>query len=222
MTQPHLVVFDCDGVLVDSEALAARLWSARLQREGYEIEPAVLTRRLLGGTGVDFHEVVAQETGRALPAARIPEWRQEVRRDLIAGMTAVAGAAAMLERLELPRCVSSNSAPDRVRDSLRAARLLHHFAPEALFSAAHVARPKPHPDLYLHAVQRMGVEPAQAVAVEDSVTGVTAARAAGLAVVGFTGAGHHEPGDEARLIAAGAGIVLRRLAELPEQLAAAT
>ena len=201
----RLVVFDCDGVLVDSEMLACGVEAQALTALGYPVTGEEVARRYAGFSDADMRRSIEREIGRALPvdhaercAAALQEaFRSELRP--VAGMAAVVDAVAAAGR---KRCVASSSAPERLRLALSVTGLWEKFAPH-VFSAKMVARGKPAPDLFLFAAERMEVEPAVCLVVEDSVPGVQAARAAGMTAVGFSGGGHCGPDHAARLREAG-------------------
>ena len=196
-----LVVFDCDGVLVDSESLACGVEARALTALGYPITGAEVARRYAGLSDADMRRAVEGEIGRPLPpdhgercAAALEEaFRRELRP--VAGMAAVVDAVAAAG---LARCVASSSAPERLKFALTVTRLWEKFVPN-VFSARMVARGKPAPDLFLFAAGRMEVEPAACLVIEDSVPGIQAARAAGMTAVGFAGGGHCGPDHTARL-----------------------
>jgi HAD superfamily hydrolase (TIGR01509 family) len=217
---PALVIFDLDGVLVDSEHLAARAVAEEAADWGSTVGAAEVLARFVGLTDKRIGEVLSAEASGQLPA----DFAERVHLRALAlidrELEPVPGARQVLERLALPRCVASNSRPDRVARSLAATGLSALFADDALFSAAQVARPKPAPDLHRHAAARMGIQVGDAVVIEDSETGVTAAVAAGMTVLGFLGAGHitDRDGHGARLTAAGASLVFDELRALPDLL----
>lgn len=213
-----LVIFDCDGVLLDSEALSARAWSLALADCGLDYDEAELARRFTGYTDATMTEVIARERGRPLPEDMARRVLDRCLRLFAEELRPITGIVELLRRLETPRCVASNSGVERLRASLRLAGLAPLFAPEAVFSAEQVARPKPAPDLHLHAARSLGFAPGDCLVVEDSATGVTAARAAGIPVVGFLGASHLPPDQAERLLAAGAERVVADAAALGELL----
>ena len=210
-----LLIFDCDGVLIDSETLACRVVAEELAEHGIVLAPEELDARFPGFTDQRIAEILTVETGRSLPddfplrvAKRtIARFEQE--------LEAVPGVEALLSGLNGPRCVASNSLVERLRFSLHCTDLLRFFAGEAVFSSEMVARGKPAPDLHLHAAAVMGFAPGDCLVIEDSVTGVTAARAAGMEVIGFTGASHVGAGHGDALIAAGS----REIADSMDDLA---
>ncbi|HEX8168778.1 MAG TPA: HAD-IA family hydrolase [Beijerinckiaceae bacterium] len=202
----RLVVFDCDGVLVDSEALACGVEAQALTALGHPITGEEVARRYAGMSDADMRRSVEREIGRALPpdhgsrcAAALEEvFRRELRP--VEGMAAVVDAVTAVG---VRRCVASSSGPERLRLALTVTGLWEKFAPN-VFSARMVARGKPAPDLFLFAAEQMGTAPAACLVVEDSVPGVLAARAAGMTAVGFAGGGHCGPDHAARLWEAGA------------------
>lgn len=215
---PDLVIFDCDGVLVDSEIIACRILAERVALYVPQIDQAKFAVQSVGKTDESVLAETTARTGVQFPADMSDQVRRAIDAALESELQPVAGAAAMLEALPLPRAVASNSQRARVVASLTKTGLRAHFN-EDLFGADMVAHPKPAPDLYLLALERTGTAAEKAVVVEDSVAGLTAARAAGLRVVGFTGASGVPPGQAERLMQGGASVVIDKLADLPGLLA---
>ncbi len=221
MSEPvELVIFDCDGVLVDSETIGCRIEALLLTEAGFAITADEILGRFTGITARETFRTLEAERGGPLPEGFEERVREEIHAAFTRELLAVAGVALALERIALPVCVASSSDPARIAHSLEVTGLLGRFAPH-LFSAAAVARGKPAPDLFLHAAARMATPPARCLVVEDSVAGVQAAVAAGMRVLGFTGAGHCPPDHAARLAAAGAARTFASMTELPDLLAAA-
>jgi HAD superfamily hydrolase (TIGR01509 family) len=214
-----LLIFDCDGVLVDSEVLACRAVSEALVEFGLSLPVEEVAERFLGRSSKDMYAALEADWGCVLSdtvKTRIHAYsRQLFDREL----QPVAGVATVLEALAGPRCVASSSGPEAIAYKLGRTDLLHCFEPAALFSSRMVSRGKPAPDLFLHAAERMGAEPELCLVIEDSVPGVTAAKAAGMAVFGFIGASHCRPGHEDRLSAAGADLVFAEMRALPRLIA---
>ena len=215
-----LVIFDLDGVLVDSEGLASEVVAEELSARGCPISAQEVAERFAGFTDSALARVLGEERGIDIGndfPARVAE--RAIARIKAGELPAMPGARAVVERLApWRRCVASNSAPARIKAALTATGLLQWFPAGWRFSAREVKRPKPAPDLHLLAAKRMRVEPARAVVVEDSPTGVEAAVAAGMTVIGFTGASHVPPGPAERLRALGAVQVIEELERLPEAL----
>jgi HAD superfamily hydrolase (TIGR01509 family) len=216
---PELLVFDCDGVLVDSETIACRVDVELFAAIGIRTSFEEIRDRFVGSSSGAMCETLSREHGVALPDGFRRRLLDAVLARFETDLAAIPGIPDALAKLPQPRCVASSSEPHRIRRSLELTGLLAHFDPH-LFSAQMVERGKPAPDLFLHAAARMGVAPERALAIEDSVTGVTAARAAGMTVLGFAGGGHCGPRHDERLRAAGAAAVFRDMAELPRLVAA--
>lgn len=213
-----LVIFDCDGVLVDSEALACVVHADVLTQHGYAITAEQVHARFLGRSAREARLEVESELGFTLPEAYTAQLKATIDRVFGEQLVPVPYIADTLTRLSQRICVASSGTPTRIRSSLGTVGLLDHFAPH-LFSAMQVERGKPAPDLFLFAAAQMNTPPARCVVVEDSMPGVTAARAAGMTVIGFTGGSHCRPGDAARLQGAGAFTVIDDMRALPDLIA---
>ena len=200
---PDLIVFDCDGVLVDSEVLSIGGVVSVLNEAGVPATYAMVAR-YFGMKQADIMLKVAEETGHDVPlevSARI--W-PAIRDRFEAELKPMPGLADFLRRHPtVRRCVASSSGPERIRSSLRLTGLSEFFG-EDIFSSSQVARGKPEPDLFLFAAASMGVDPARCVVIEDSRFGVLGAVAAGMTPIGFTGGSHIEPEHERALAEAGA------------------
>ena len=197
-----LVIFDCDGVLVDSEPIANRVLGERLAAVGLQLSTDEVMRAFIGRTRQGCLQQAEALLGGPLPESFAAGWDAALFRAFGAELRPVAGVSELLDGLSLPYCVASNSSRERMHVALAAAGLLARFAGR-MFSAAEVARPKPSPDVFLHAAQCLGVPPGRCAVVEDTPTGVRAAVAAGMKVFGYAGAGHSDAGA---LRAAGASI----------------
>jgi HAD superfamily hydrolase (TIGR01509 family) len=212
-----LLAFDCDGVLVDSEIIAAELDAEMLTEAGYEIAAAEVTRRFAGLTSTAIHDLVETELGKPLPEDFLPRQKAELDQRLARDLHAVAGANEVLDRIDGPRCVCSNSTSERLRLTLEKTRLYDRFKPY-IFSAVEVGdrQPKPSPNVYLHAAATFEIDPREMLVIEDSIFGVTAARMAGARVIGFVGGRHSWLGHADMLTDAGAETVIRNFADLPK------
>ena len=217
---PGLVIFDCDGVLIDSEAIACRADSACLVELGIALAADEILDRYLGISAAAMCADIEQRLGRALPADFAETLRLRVAAAFETGLAPMPGVAAVLSAIPYRRCVASSSAPERLRHSLSLTGLLHWFEPH-VFSATQVARGKPAPDLFRFAATAMQVAPKACVVIEDSVPGVQAAVAAGMRAIGFTGGGHCRPGHAERLRAAGAAAIAGEMDRLPGLLSPA-
>lgn len=218
----ELVIFDLDGVLVDSEPVSSRVTAAALAEAGIKISEAEVCERFLGISTAAMLRTIEAEHSRRLPGAFQVALRARILKAFEHELHPVPGVPALLEALSLDRCVASSSHPDRIRRSLELTGLLDRLAPH-LFSATLVEHGKPAPDLFLLAAGRMGADPARCLVVEDSEVGVRAGKAAGMTTFGFTGASHVRPETHApRLRAAGADAILTDMAALVGQIARAS
>jgi HAD superfamily hydrolase (TIGR01509 family) len=213
---PGLVIFDCDGVLVDSEPIANRVFARMLAEQGLEFTQAQMFDLFVGRTFADCLASVAERLGHPLPADFEDEHDRCLSEALAAELMPVPGVRQVLDGLTAPFCVASNGAPDKLRFSLHKVGLLPRFEGR-LFSAAEVARGKPAPDLFLHAARRLGVAPAACIVVEDSPAGVAAGVAAGMTVLGFAACM-----PAARLREAGAHKLFTQMGQLPALLGVPT
>ena len=217
---PELVIFDCDGVLVDSEVIALGVMRRRLSEAGVRLTDQETRERFLGRRLNSSLHRVETELGRRLPENFRDEFSREILFAFGRELKGVEGVRQAVEGLRARVCVASSSGHERLRLSLRVAGYETMFAPN-IFSAADVAEGKPSPDLFLHAARAMGVKPKDCLVIEDSVAGVVAGRAAGMAVFGFVGASHFSPLDDgAHLTAAGAELLFGDMARLPDLVAA--
>lgn len=198
-----LVIFDCDGVLVDSETLAVRAFSDVLQEAGVPVTPDMVERHL-GRKQADILIAMSEETGRDVPFEVIERLWPATRRAFERSLQPMTGIEAFLAAMPpVKRCVASSSHPERIAVSLALTNLAAAFG-AAVFSSNQVARGKPAPDLFLFAAASMGCEPARCLVIEDSVFGVEGARAGGMRAIGFVGGSHVGAGHADRLAAAGA------------------
>jgi HAD superfamily hydrolase (TIGR01509 family) len=182
----RLVIFDCDGVLVDSEPIAVRIDVEMLAEVGLTMSEEEVIERFVGRSPEVILAAAQAHLGRPVPDGWFDRGEARIRRAYATALEPVPGIAEALESIEDPVCVASSSAPENVRYKLELTGLYERFAGH-IFSAAEVANGKPAPDLFLHAASRMGIAPADCVVIEDSRYGVEAARAAGMDVFGYAG-----------------------------------
>ena len=187
MTEPlQLVIFDCDGVLVDSERLAVRVEAAVLAELGWPLSQAEVIERFMGRSQAFMAQEILDRLGDRLPG----DWQDRLDRGYRAAfdaeLTPVDGVVEALDRIATPTCVASGGSHEMLRHTLGLTGLYDRFEGR-IFSASEVAEGKPAPDLFLHAAARLGAEPAACAVVEDSRYGVEAARAAGMRAFGYTG-----------------------------------
>jgi HAD superfamily hydrolase (TIGR01509 family) len=212
-----LVIFDCDGVLVDSEVISCRAHAETLTRCGYAITEEQVLERFLGVSDREARLIVEAEIGRALPDDFEAQVKYSTLRLYAGDLRAISNVGAAITAIGVPKCVASSGTPEKIRHGLVCAGLYDTFAP-SIFSATQVERGKPAPDLFLFAAERMGASAARSVVIEDSVPGVTAALAAGMKVLGFHGGSHCRPGYAEMLRAAGATRTFDDMRQLPDLL----
>ncbi|MGX5805686.1 HAD family hydrolase [Bradyrhizobium sp. Arg314] len=221
MPQPDLVIFDCDGVLVDSEIVAARVEAELLTSAGFEISAEELAETYAGLTFKDIMLRVEEKSQIPFQASLIDRAEELVDRKLRADVRIIDGAREAVAAVTAPRAVCSNSRTERVEFMLEKVRLLPFFAGR-IFSGLDIPskKTKPAPDVFLYAADKLAANPKNTFVIEDSVHGIAGARAAGMRVIGFTGAGHSYLGHADALTEVGAETVIRRWAELNSTIAA--
>lgn len=212
MVNEKLVIFDCDGVLVDSEPIVNRVFVDLLSEIGWNLTYEQAAQIFVGKSSASCVAIVEQKLGRPVPADFLDRCREREVDALNRELKPVLGIESVLENLPYPKCVASNSSLRHVHLVLRITELIHHFN-DQLFSAAQVARPKPFPDVYLYAAQQMGTSPDRCVVIEDSVPGVQAGSAAGMKVFGYA-----QQSDRDALAAAGAHLIFDQMSDLLELL----
>jgi HAD superfamily hydrolase (TIGR01509 family) len=210
-----LVIFDCGGVLVDSEAIADGVVVSMLAELGLETTPAEARKRYGGQLLRDVVRLAERQLGEALPAGWAAEFERRRGEAMVRDLLPAPGAAIVLNALSsagVDVCVASQGKPARTRLALATTQLLGFFDDDAIFSAEAVRRGKPHPDLFLHAADARSIEPSRCAVVEDAPPGITAALAAGMTAYGYSADGE----DRWRLSKAGAKATLLSLEELPD------
>lgn len=213
-----LVVFDCDGVLVDSEVLVVEIEAALLSEAGFALTAEDIVERFVGLSYTTMMAMIGTEFGRPVPDELNERVQEAALARLASDLQPIPGMDRLLNALEKPRCVASSSALDRITMSLKVTGLDKYFDPASIFSAQMVGRPKPAPDLLALAARTLNADPARCVVVEDSPPGVVAAVAAGMTALGLVAGGHAWPGLAGRLSAAGALTVFASAAELADYL----
>jgi HAD superfamily hydrolase (TIGR01509 family) len=218
-----LIIFDCDGVLVDSEIIAAQVESRLLTEAGYPISVEEMGERFAGLTWKDILLAVEKEADIPFSASLLDKSEKLLDAKLAREVKIIDGVKFALARLTTQRCICSNSSSHRLDMMLTKVGLKPYFAPH-IFSAKDLGpdRAKPKPDIFLHAAEQFNVSPSKVLVIEDSVHGIYGARAAGMRVVGFTGASHTYASHSDRLTDAGAETVISRMVDLPAVVAALT
>jgi HAD superfamily hydrolase (TIGR01509 family) len=212
MARFDLVIFDCDGVVVDSERVVHAVFGAFIRSLGVHMSEAETYEHFMGRRLSECMTIVEQLSGRAAPQGALERYCAERDRVLREQVQPVAGIREVLEALTIPYCIASSGDHDKMRLTLGATMLMPFFEGR-LFSATEVPRGKPSPDVFLYAAERMGAAPARTVVIEDSVNGVLAGCSAGMTVFGFAGLT-----ASAKLRAAGAAYVFEDMSELPRLL----
>lgn len=210
-----LIIFDCDGVLVDSEVISCRAHADVLTRHGYPITSEQVSERFLGRSTKQANIEIETELGRKLPDAYHGDLQDELFRAFEADLEAIRGIHDALDVVTQRVCVASSGSHPRMRVSLGSTGLYERLAPN-IFSSSQVTNGKPAPDLFLFAAKQMGVPPERCVVVEDSLAGIAGARAAGMKVFGFYGGSHCEAGHAETLRQAGADLTFSDMHQLPE------
>jgi len=209
-----LIIFDCDGVVVDSELLASDVLSEELARFDVDVPPRECRERFTGSSLARVKELVFQSCGIGLPDNFEELVREKDRHVFEDRLRPVSGVEEALERITLPVCIASSGSLEKITHSLKLAKVYDRFFPH-LFSTEMVKRGKPAPDLFLFAAEKMGIDPKRCLVIEDSPVGIKGAKAAGMTVFGFAGAAHAGPGYAEMLDLAGANMVFREMFALP-------
>lgn len=207
-----LVIFDCDGVLVDSEMITNRIFAQMLNDLGIPISIDDMFQKFVGRSMPQCLEMIAGMLGRAVPAGFVEEYRSRTEEALRANLKPIPGIEAVLEGLAVPYCVASSGSHEKMRVTLGVTGLLAKFQGK-IFSVADVARSKPFPDVFLHAASESGVPASACAVIEDSPTGVQAGVAAGMKVFGYSALT-----PKHRLTAAGAHCTFDNMLDLPALL----
>lgn len=189
---PDLVIFDCDGVLVDSELISVSVLTEVLRENGVAISDDVTFRRFLGRSMASVAEILKNDFGIAITDAHLDEIRRRLYARFAQDLEPMPGIAAALAGLSCPFCVASSSQVERIQLSLHLTGLLEFFV-QRIYSSTMVKNGKPAPDLFLHAAMSMGVRPERCLVIEDSAAGIQAAQRAGMSVFAFIGGKHAEP-----------------------------
>ncbi len=213
-----LVIFDCDGVLVDSEVISCRAHAEVLTRHGYPITSDQVLARFLGVSDREARLTIETEMGRKLPDDFEAQMKQAALQRYASELVAIPHIGDAVAAIGLPKCVASSGTPEKIRHGLTRAGLFDILTPHS-FSAVQVARGKPAPDLFLFAAEQMKTRPARCIVIEDSVPGVIGGRAAGMTVLGFHGGSHCTAGHADLLRAAGAAVTFDDMRQLPGLIA---
>lgn len=208
-----LVIFDCDGVLIDSEPAAARVLCEALNAAGAKISEAEVRRRFTGYSDADARRICRQDLGIADPERLFAPLRKALYAEFARSLRPMPGIAEVVASVRHRKCVASNSTMERLENSLGLFDLWRAFAPN-VFSAEMVARPKPAPDLFFLCAETLGVDPARCLVVDDSPHGIAGAAAAGMKAIGFVDPADPRGGRHKVLADAGAVMTVTAAAGL--------
>jgi HAD superfamily hydrolase (TIGR01509 family) len=215
MSPFDLVIFDCDGVLVDSEQITNSVFAAMLSEIGLPVTLEYISNTFVGQPMTVCVEIIQESLGKPIPDNFVTEFRQRNKKDLSKKLKPIKGIHDVLSQMKTSYCVASNSTREMVQTKLDITGLLPYFEGK-IFSVVDVAQGKPHPDIFLYAADKMKVQPQRCVVIEDTPVGVQAGFSAGMKVFGYT-----QYSNPQKLQAAGASVVfscMRLLPNLLEQL----
>lgn len=208
-----LAIFDCDGVLIDSEWIACAIDAEVLSACGYPITTEEVVARFAGVPGPQMFSEIEEELGKPLPADIASQIATKVMERYETDLKPINGVVEAVEMLEVAKCVASSSGPLKLTQSLIQTGLFELFYP-SIYSTRLVSAGKPEPDIFLFAARQQQIDPDRCVVIEDSIAGVKAARAAGMYTIGFTGGTHCPEGHDAVLRDAGAHAVMESFSQL--------
>ncbi len=218
MSPIDLILFDCDGVLLDSELISSRCAADELREVGMQVSPTEVLHRFLGVSRTKI-AAAAADAGHAVPSDFVTRLENRIHRMFSTELRPIDGVGDVLSQIRCPLCVASSSSLPYIRHGLRLTGLLGYFN-DHLFSASMVSRPKPAPDLFLYAAEQMGVRPERCLVIEDSMAGIQAAKAANMRVFGFLGGSHLDAAEALpRYQAAGCDRVFASMREAVDLIA---
>lgn len=212
----ELILFDCDGTVMDSELIAAECEVEHLEPFGVQMTAQEFALRFAGTSAQFAKQTLEEMIGRSLPDDHTDTVKAKIRERLWREVKPMPGIHDVLDRLDQPRCICSNADMEKLKIELTRGELWDRFRPY-VYSAYEIEsrKRKPEPDLFLHAADEFSVSPSACVVVEDSIPGIQAGKAAGMRVVGFTGGSHTHTTHADILTEAGAETVIKRLVDLP-------
>jgi len=214
MSDIDLIIFDCDGVLVDSERLTNTVFAEMLNELGLSLTLDDMLDKFVGNSMTRCREIIEEMLGRAMPENFAEQYGIRTRLALESNLKPIDGVEEALRRIEIPYCTASSGDHAKMRTTLGITGLLPYFEGK-LFSVTEVGRGKPHPDVFLYAAQQMGAEAQRCVVIEDTSIGVMAGVAAGMTVFGYTGTMSAD-----KLMNSGASLVFSEMSLLPELIKA--
>lgn len=221
MADLDLIIFDCDGVLVDSEFLASEIESEHIRAAGYEITAEEHAERFAGMITKDILMEIERDANIPLQASLLETIRDDLNKRIPEEVEPIDEVHEAISKIDLPKCVCSNSPQGRLEAMLTKTHLISFFG-DHIYSSRNVGekKPKPAPDVFLYAIDKHEAEADYTIVIEDSESGVKGAKAAGARVIGFSGASHIAPGHAEKLMEAGAETVIHRMRDLPATIEA--
>ncbi|MBR1945029.1 MAG: HAD family phosphatase [Alphaproteobacteria bacterium] len=218
MSGIDLIIFDFDGVLVDSETMGCQIWSDVFAKHGMTVPARDIMEKYTGKTGTLICSLVEEEYGYHIPDGFLDEVNETTESIMIRELKTIPGVLETLPMLSIPMCIASGSRPKRLNMCLDATGLRPWFPDETVFSSHFVKNGKPAPDLFFYAAERMKVQPDKCVVIEDSTSGIIGAKAAGMHVYGFIGGSHCTPERGRQLTQSGAELLFDDFTKLPTLL----
>ena len=220
MSGIELIIFDFDGVLVDSETMGCQIWSDVFAKHGMTVPARDIMEKYTGKTGTLICSLIEKEYGYHLPDGFLDEVNETTESIMAKELKTVSGVLETMPVFRMPVCIASGSRPKRLNMCLDVTGLRSYFPEETVFSSHFVKHGKPAPDLFFYAAGKMNVSPENCLVVEDSSSGIIGAKAAGMRSFGFVGASHCTPERGRQLIESGAELLFDDFTKLPELLKA--
>jgi len=215
-----LIIFDFDGVLVDSETMGCQIWSDVFAKHGMSVPARDIMEKYTGKTGTLICSLIEQEYGYHIPEGFLDEVNETTEDIMSRELQPVDGVLETMPKLSVPVCIASGSRPKRLNMCLDVTGLRRWFPNETVFSSHFVKNGKPAPDLFFYAAEKMGVPAEKCLVIEDSTAGIIGAKSAGMKVFGFVGASHCTPERGRQLIENGAELLFDDFRRLPDLLKA--
>ncbi len=209
-----LIIFDCDGVLIDSEWIASQVESEHLRELGIDLSTEEVSKRFSGVSAAAMYAELERDFGIVIPDTYEKNIRERIKQRFSTDLAPPKGLEKFLENRAHAVCVASNSPPDWVSHGLKCTGI-HSYFKNAIYTGQMVERPKPAPDLFLHAADQFNVSPEDCLVVEDSTHGIEAAMAANMTAIGYIGGSHCREGHGDMLKSAGAKTIIEHFLKLP-------
>lgn len=218
MSGIDLIIFDFDGVLVDSETMGCQIWSDVFAKHGMSVPAKDVMEKYTGKTGTLICSLVEQEYGYKIPDGFLDEVNEETEEVMARELETISGVSETLPLLNVPVCIASGSRPKRLNMCLDVTGLRRFFPEKTVFSSHFVKNGKPAPDLFFYAAEKMNVAAEKCLVIEDSSSGIIGAKAAGMRVFGFVGGSHCTAERGVQLMQSGAELLFDDFTQLPNLL----